>query len=218
MLIEASIGAMAVEDAVAVPGDHEAGMEVVSIGEDTANKDQVAAANATTNMFGFWWGLPYPWWPTNFCAWDYWTSAAWTVTISGTCTGGSGRALAGMARQAMTTNANIRRLLRGSVGPVSTTSVLCAQAGTRTATYTIRLSASRATLTALRQPTATSTMRSVFTRQSLARTAGGSTFLGGSTQCAALHVCAAVNVLRPGGQSLFSLTEHAINLVHTEPE
>jgi hypothetical protein len=40
-----------------------------------------------------------------------------------------------MAREAMTTDDSIKTLLRGSTDTVSTTSVLCAQSGTNTATY-----------------------------------------------------------------------------------
>jgi hypothetical protein len=73
MLITARHGATAVEEAVAaVPAAEAENLEIVPVEEDTP---QVAAASTTTNTFGKWWGLPYPWWPTKFCAWDYWTSA-----------------------------------------------------------------------------------------------------------------------------------------------
>jgi hypothetical protein len=57
--------------------------------------------DSQTSSFGFYgWGPPFPWWPARFCAWDYWTSAAWQITLVGksarcndtTGTEGTGRA------------------------------------------------------------------------------------------------------------------------------
>jgi hypothetical protein len=183
MLIAASSGATAVEEAF--PAAAESEMEIIEIAEDTADaaKDTTeavtgAAANTNTKTFGLW-GLPFSWWPSKFCAWDYWTNAAWTVTLSGTgatCNDQTGRALAGLARQAVTTNRNLVRLVRGRLGTVTTSAVLCARSGANRARYTVRLSAPRATLVAFRQPTATTIMRSIFTRQSVSRTVAGATW------------------------------------------
>jgi hypothetical protein len=143
-------------------------MESIELDEETSN----AVSGAEVGVQKFWWGLPYPWWPTSFCKWDYWTTAA----ISGnavSCTDQTGKAtgaaLAKLARQALTTNRQVLSWFPfRRIGGVSTNSVLCARVGTKTLRYTVQLKGDRATLTVLRQRSAPGTLRNVFTRITVA--------------------------------------------------
>jgi hypothetical protein len=181
MLIAASGGTMAAEDAIAAPvPPAEREMEIIDIEEDTIavfDVDTASQGNGDANAktFGLWRGLPFSWWPSKFCSWDYWTNAAWTVTLVGsaTCDSQTGKALATLARQGVTTNRDIMRLSRGRLGNVTTATVLCARSGLNRLRYTIRLNAPKSTITMLRQPLVSPIMRSVFNRNTVRRTIAG---------------------------------------------
>jgi hypothetical protein len=93
--------------------------------------DAAAVSGQTVNTSTFWgpWGYtPYfPWWPVDYCAWDYSTTGIWQITFSGTaCDTAYGRKLANYARSTMTTSRSFRYIMLG-VSPVTST-VMCAKA------------------------------------------------------------------------------------------
>ena len=74
---------------VVVSNDIDSVMQIVDLdASKSAHVVSRASATAaegvqTTASAWFGWGLPYPWWPQNFCFWDNWTTAAWQVTLTG---------------------------------------------------------------------------------------------------------------------------------------
>jgi hypothetical protein len=169
LLIAATTGAMAQLE------DH--GMMKVDISQ-TNTEVTIASTSVDTSMFG--WIKPFTWWPSQFCLWDYWTTGAWQVTLSGQpgvqCNDAAGRRLATYARQTMLTNRLTRGWLFGNVGAVTTSSVLCAKLSSTQLTYTIRLVAPRNAMSALRQPSSMGTMNGLFTRTTVSRTLSGMYF------------------------------------------
>jgi hypothetical protein len=145
-------------------------MEVLDLDEAS-----VAAASTTVDTNKFWWGLPETWWPTKFCLWDSWTTAAWQVTLAGAaikCNDATGRVLANMARQGVMTNPSLRRMLGGSFGSVTVSSVLCARSS-NTVNYIIRFQSSRNLIATVRQPAATTIMNRIFSPLTVSRRLGG---------------------------------------------
>jgi hypothetical protein len=147
----------------------------------------VAAASTSVNTTFFWWDNPYTWWPPKVCLWDYWTTAAWQLTFSGTqgiqCSVATGRALANLGRQGVITNRAIRSWLSGRIGGVTTSSVLCAKFGGTQVVYTIQLKAPRNTILALRQASAETTMNRIFTQATTSRTLSGTSLLQRNKDC-----------------------------------
>jgi hypothetical protein len=165
-------------DGIVVASDAYEVMQVLNLSDDgsmvasTSGPEEVQ----TSSFFGWWtWGPPVPWWPINFCSWDYWTTAVWQITLRGrsvTCNSptasATGTALAGLASRAIASNARIQNMLRGVAwSPVSTTPVLCAKKAGQLI-YTVRLQLpAAAAMNQLRSTAGTQIMRNVYNTASI---------------------------------------------------
>jgi hypothetical protein len=119
MLIASHNSAVAAEEEMLV-------VEAASI----AAAEEVSTSGGSVNSSIFWghWGYtPYfPWWPVDYCAWDYSTTGIWQITYTGVaCDIPYGRRLANYARSTMTTSRSFRNIMMG-VSPVTST-VMCAK-------------------------------------------------------------------------------------------
>jgi hypothetical protein len=173
VLLTCVVVILGVNNGAAVNSSDES-MPVVDLDEDSVRADVASATpdQMQTSTFGsFGWGPPYPWWPQQFCSWDFWTSAAWQVTFVGKaarCSDATGRALAGLASRTVSSHRGIQSLLRGVVwAPVAVNPVLCAQSKSGQVTYTVRLTAPGPALARLRTNSGGPLMRSVFSTGSL---------------------------------------------------
>lgn len=162
MLIAGGIGVTAQEDLA--PPSPAPEMESIELPEELG-----AASSGEEVKTQTWWlfnKLPYSWWPSTFCKWDYYTTAAWQITVSGngvSCTDATGKAtgaaLAKLARQAVTTSPRVKAMFRfGRIGQVATNAALCARIGSKTLKFTVRLSATKSMLDVLRRTTSSKTV------------------------------------------------------------
>ena len=157
-------------DPNAIPSASEDNVKAIATSTGPGS-DQVQAT-----LFGlfpfFGWGPPYPWWPDRFCSWDYWTSAAWQITLVGNfarCSSATGKALAGLASRTVSNDRKIQALLKGVIWkPLIAAPVLCAQTKTGQVTYTVRMQAPGPAVARVRTSSGNKLMQtSVFTATSV---------------------------------------------------
>ena len=86
-----------------------------------------SAGSVTTSAFFGWGCKPYfPWWPVDYCAWDFSITGIWQITFTGgACNGPYGAKLAAYARKTMTSNRGFKGIMTG-VSPATST-VMCAK-------------------------------------------------------------------------------------------
>jgi hypothetical protein len=106
-----------------VAGEEE--MVVLEVEEPVASA--YGADTVKTSTFSEWGYQPYySWWPVDYCAWNFFTTGIWQITLTGgACDGSYGAKLANYARNTMLSSRGVRPFMMG-VSP-GTSTVMCAK-------------------------------------------------------------------------------------------